>query len=441
VVGGVAPAAQAGSGTGRRPVGRRAFLRLAGAAAAGGALSACSPGASGSGVRPIRLGYVSPQSGPFVSFGEADGFVLDDVRARLRDGLTVGRRSYPVEIVLKDSQSDPGRAATVAGDLLRRERIDLMLTSSTPETTNPVADVCERAGVPYISTFTPWQSHFFGRKGDPEKPFRWTYHFYWGLEDVIATFTDMWDAVPTNKVVGALWPDDPDGYAWSNDQRGFPPELTKHGYRVVDPGRYHGDGDDYRPLIRKLQEGNVEIITGVPTPPDFATFWKQAGDEGLRPKVASMGRALLFPAFIEAMGPTAEGLTIAAGWSPSHPFRSSLTGATAAEIAADYTSRTERQWTQPIGFAHALFEVAIDVLRRAGTPDDRQAIVRAIAATELDTVVGRVSWAHGPLPNIAKTPLVGGQWRRGGTFPFELAIVSNRAHPEIGLTGQLWAIV
>jgi branched-chain amino acid transport system substrate-binding protein len=154
-----------------------------------------------------------------------------------------------------------------------------------------------------------------------------------------------------------------------------------------------------------------------------------------------MGRALLFPAFIEAMGPTAEGLTIAAGWSPSHPFRSSLTGATAAEIAADYTSRTERQWTQPIGFAHALFEVAIDVLRRAGTPDDRQAIVRAIAATELDTVVGRVSWAHGPLPNIAKTPLVGGQWRRGGTFPFELAIVSNRAHPEIGLTGQLGAIV
>jgi branched-chain amino acid transport system substrate-binding protein len=264
-------------GSAGRPVGRRAFLRLAGAATAGGALVACSPGDAGSGARPIRLGYVSPQSGPFVSFGEADGFVLDGVRERLHDGLKVGRRSYPVEIVLKDSQSDPGRAATVAGDLLRRERIDLMLTSSTPETTNPVADVCERAGVPCISTFTPWQSHFFGRKGDPGKPFQWTYHFYWGLEDVIAVFTDMWDAVATNKVVGALWPDDPDGYAWSNDQRGFPPELEKRGYRVVDPGRYRGDGDDYGPLIRKLRAAGVEIITGVPTPPDFATFWKQAG--------------------------------------------------------------------------------------------------------------------------------------------------------------------
>jgi branched-chain amino acid transport system substrate-binding protein len=434
------PPEQAGLDSGGRPVGRRAFLRLAGASTVGGALAACSPGASRSGARTIRLGYVSPQSGPFVSFGEADGFVLDDVRARLGDGLTLGRRSHPVEIILKDSQSDPERAATVAGDLLRRERIDLMLTSSTPETTNPVADVCERRGVPCISTFTPWQSHFFGRKGDPAKPFRWTYHFYWGLEDVIQVFTDMWGAVPSNKTVGALWPNDADGHAWSNAERGFPPALKKLGYRIVDPGRYQGDGDDYSAIIRRLREADVQILTGVPTPPDFATFWKQAGEQGLRPKIASMGRALLFPAFIEAMGPTAEGLTIAAGWSPSHPFRSSLTGASAATMAEEYTRRTERQWTQPIGFAHALFEVAIDVLRRAGNPDDRPAIARAIAATELDTIVGRVSWAAGPLPNIAKTPLVGGQWRRGSSFPFELAIVSNRAHPEIGLTGQLGAI-
>jgi branched-chain amino acid transport system substrate-binding protein len=206
-------------------------------------------------------------------------------------------------------------------------------------------------------------------------------------------------------------------------------------------GRYQGDGDDYSSIIRRLREADVEILTGVPTPPDFATFWKQAGEQDFRPKVASMGRALLFPAFIEAMGPTAEGLTIAAGWSPSHPYRSSLTGASGTDMAEAYSSQTELQWTQPLGFVHALFEVAVDVLQRAGDPDDRQAIVRAIAATQLDTIVGRISFADGPLPNIAKTPLVGGQWRRGSGFPFELAIVSNRAHPEIGLTGQLGAIV
>jgi Protein of unknown function (DUF742) len=104
-------------------VGRRAFLQLAGASTVGGTPAACSPGSSGTGQRTIRLGYVSPQSGPLVSFGEADAFVLGDVRARLRDGLSLGRRSYPVEILVKDSQSDPERAATVANDLLRREAL------------------------------------------------------------------------------------------------------------------------------------------------------------------------------------------------------------------------------------------------------------------------------------------------------------------------------
>jgi len=122
-VGGALPPEQVGPGSGRRPVGRRAFLQLAGASTVGGTPAACSPGSSGTGQRTIRLGYVSPQSGPLVSFGEADAFVLGDVRARLRDGLSLGRRSYPVEILVKDSQSDPERAATVANDLLRREAL------------------------------------------------------------------------------------------------------------------------------------------------------------------------------------------------------------------------------------------------------------------------------------------------------------------------------
>jgi branched-chain amino acid transport system substrate-binding protein len=42
------------------------------------------------------------------------------------------------------------------------------------------------------------------------------------------------------------------------------------------------------------------------------------------------------------------------------------------------------------------------------------------------------------VPNVAKTPLVGGQWRKGtGKYPFELVIVSNKDHPEIPKAGSL----
>ena len=71
---------------------------------------------------------------------------------------------------------------------------------------------------------------------------------------------------------------------------------------------------------------------------------------------------------------------------------------------------------------HALFEVAASVLQRAGDVGDKQALADAIKATSLRTIVGTVDWtrARADFPNVSRTPLVGGQWRRGGSWPFEL---------------------
>jgi branched-chain amino acid transport system substrate-binding protein len=422
---------------------RRRFLRLAGLSGAAltvpGALAGCDSRRSAKSTRAVKLGYVTPQTGSLAGFGEADNFVVGAAQRTFKDGIKIGGTSYPVEILVKDSQSDPDRAQTVAGDLIGRDRVDLMLVASTPETTNPVASVCEARGVPCISTVAPWQPWFFGRKGDPAKPFKWTWHFFWGLEDIIGVFQDMWGQVPNNQVTAALWPKDGDGDAWSDPKKGFPAVLVPRGYHFVD-ARFEDQADDFAAQVAKFRAAGADIVTGVPQPPDFATFWKQAAEAGFRPKIATVGKALLFPAFIEAMGPSAEGLSSEVWWSPTHPFRSSLTGATAKQLADDYTERTRRQWTQPIGFVHALFEVAADALERAGKLGDRQALAAAIRATDLRTIVGRISWAKGPVPNVAKTPLVGGQWRRGSSYPFELVIVSNSGAPGIPTAGRLQPI-
>ncbi|HEV3014660.1 MAG TPA: ABC transporter substrate-binding protein, partial [Actinomycetota bacterium] len=372
----------------------------------------------------------------------ADAFVVDGVRRALRSGLKVGGRTHPVEILVRDSQSDPKRAGEVARDLIDRDRVNLMLASSTPETTNPVADVCEQAGMPCVSTVTPYQPWYLGRDPAPDpakpEPYRWTWHFFWGLEDIIGVFSDMWGQVENNQVLGGLWPDDGDGRAWS---KGFPAVLRNQGYRIVDPGRYPGEKDDFTGEIERFKAEGADIVTGVPLPPDFATFWKQAAELNYRPKIASVGKALLFPAFIEAMG-TAAGVSTEVWWSPGHPFTSSLTGASAGQLAADYQSRTGRQWIQPIGFVHALFEVAASVIKQVGNVGDKQALADAIKATRMSTIVGPVDWTRtqADFPNVSRTPLVGGQWRRGRSWPFELAIVSNTAHPEIPATSTLQPI-
>ena len=425
-----------------RSVTRRQFLRMAAASGAVVGLTGVVPPptrAQGPG-RTLRLGYVSPQTGPLAGFGEADTFVLAGVRKAFTKGVRVGERMHPVEVLVRDSQSDPNRAAEVASRLILSDKVDLMLVASTPETTNPVSDQCEVNGTPCVSTVAPWQPWFFGRNGRPETGFRWTYHFFWGLEDIIAVFVDMWNSLETNKVVGALWPNDGDGNAWSDLKRGFPPALAAAGYKVIDPGRYPNLTDDFSAQISAFKAAKVEIVTGVPLPPDFTTFWKQAAQQGFRPKIGSVGKALLFPRSVEALGDIGDGLSTEVWWSPRHPFSSSLTGFSAASLAADYTRETKKQWTQPIGFVHALFEVAAEALKRTANIDDKGALAAAIKGTNLNTIVGPISWAKGPVPNVAKTPLVGGQWGKGKQFPYDLTIVSNKRAPSIPTGGTLRVI-
>jgi branched-chain amino acid transport system substrate-binding protein len=413
---------------------RRGFLQGAAVAsiatAAGGRQSFAA-------AKPIKVGYVSPKTGPLAPFAVADQFVIDEISKRFADGVTIAGVKSPVEILVRDSQSKPSRAAEVAASLIKDDAVDLILVSSTPETTNPVSDQCELNEVPCISTVAPWQPWFFTRGGKPETGFNWTYHFFWGLEDIIGVFDAMWASVPTNKVIGGLWPNDGDGNAWSDPKIGFPSVLLKEGYKIVDPGRYQDLTDDFSAQISAFKDGNVEIVTGVPIPPDFTTFWRQAGQRGFKPKVATVGKALLFPSSVEALGPAGVGLSSEVWWTPNHPFKSSLDGRTAKELADAFEKGTGKQWTQPLGFSHALLEVAADVLKRSKAADNAS-IRNALAATDLNTVVGPIKFGgQGPFKNVSKTPLVGGQWRKGTKYPFDLIVVSNTLAPQIPTQGKL----
>ena len=175
--------------------------------------------------RPIKIGLVTPATGPLAIFAEPDAFVLAEFKKAVSGGIKIGSQTHAVEIIVKDSQSNSNRAAEVANELILSSKVDLMVTAHTPDTVNPVADQCEVNEVPCISTDAPWQPYFFGRKGDPAKGFKWTYHFFWGAEALISTFINLYDDLPTNHIVGALWPNDSDGNAFSDPQRGMPPVL------------------------------------------------------------------------------------------------------------------------------------------------------------------------------------------------------------------------
>jgi len=394
--------------------------------------------------RDIILGLVSPSTGPLANFAKADDWWVDFAMKALPDGIMGGDgKLHKFVFKRADSQSDSNRAAQVAGDLINNENLDMMLASGTPDTANPVADQCESFGMPSIANFVPWQPFIFGRGGTPDKPFKWTYAQALGLEQIVANFIAMWDQISTNKKVGFLFANDADGAAWTDMKTGLPPAVEAAGYTFYLTDLYPVPSEDFTKYISDFKKNGCEICCGTIITPDFTNFWKQAVQQGYNPKVLTVGKALLFPQTLEAIGPIAYNSTVEGVWTPSWLFADSITGMTCQQLADDYMAKTGEQWTAAIG-QYAKFEWAVDVFKRVANLDDKEDIIGKVKTTKMDTCVGPMDFTapiamgtRHPVENIYEPPIGGAQWVKGTKFPFEPVMVSNAASPDLQVTAKV----
>ena len=415
---------------------RRALLGNAGKLAATAVVSLPTFHVARAAEETIRVGFVVPLSGIRASFGASTKYTIDVVRSALKDGLDIGGKKYVVDIIVKDNQSNPTRSLQVGNELILNDKPDLILVSDA-EGGTAIANIADVRGVPQISSQGPWQGWAFQRKYDPAKGFPFTYHFFWGADELGVAYAKMWNGLPTNKKVGTLYADNDGGRAMSDPTHGFPPAFKAEGYEIVDAGLFRMDTDDFSTQIAAFKQAGVEIVAGHAFENHLATFWNQALQVGFKPKVCTIAAGLLFPSSVNNLAARGDGMSTEVWWTPAFPFKSSITGQSATEIADAYTAATGNQWTQPLGYDHALFEVGIAALKSAANPKDKKAIRDAIASLTLDTVVGKVDFKGSPLKNIGLTHIVGGQWQKvdGGKFPFDLKVVNNGTSPAIPTNG------
>jgi branched-chain amino acid transport system substrate-binding protein len=372
--------------------------------------------------REIKFGFMTPKTGGLAGFGTADGWAAERWQEYAKAGqlVTADGKAHPMSVEIRDTQSDINFGATVAADLIQNTKVDILMAASTTSTTIPAALQAEAFGCPAVLTDSPADS-LLGALGKPKDyQYKWWYFCFWDnqalLDATIFTYKDP--AIPTNKVVGCLWPNDVEG----NDRRSFyTPAFEKEGFKVVDAGAFQVGMEDWGTIISMFKSNACECVTGLMIPPDFASFWKQCYQNSYIPRVIDIGIQTLFPTTQEALGPKeAAGLIGQSWWHPLNPWKSSLTGETCTELALDHETRTGQQWTQPIEH-YMLFEWAVDVLKRTTNIDDKEEIIKNVASTKMDTIVGPLDFTS-PVdlggiqvgkrcfPNIVFTPLWMGQW-------------------------------
>jgi branched-chain amino acid transport system substrate-binding protein len=440
---------------GDRRVDRRTLLKGLGAGAL--AMSASEALAQSAFTKPafsvatapvIKIGYVSPRTGAFADFSISDSYVLKRVRASspYAKGITVGKTHYRIEIIPVDTQSDPNRAAQLAQQLIQQQKVDLILTTSTPETTNPVAAAAQQYHAPCLATVVPWESWYAGLGGNPGNPttnFTYNAMFFFGMKEFAGTFLPMWKRIEAEthaaKIFAGMFPNDADGNAF---RAGFPPYAEAAGYKFVDGGAYTDGTTDFSSMIEKFKAAGCEFYVNAPIPPDFNTFWKQAAQAAFRPRLATVAKVMLFPSDAVALGNLSNNIATDAWWTPYAKYRSSLTGETAASLASDFEHTTGNEWVDSLGSSYSLFEVAIEALKASDDPHDHAQVAHNLQHVRYAGICGPLDFAAGPAPGVGIINPVGVQWKPGKKlfgkkYPWQEFVVDNSLNKDVPINGDL----
>ncbi|MBT2398242.1 ABC transporter substrate-binding protein [Streptomyces sp. ISL-100] len=387
--------------------------------------------------RVLTIGVAVARSGRLSTLGDPLDFAMTLLEPKLAASAPAG---YRIRLVSRDSRSCAEGAREAVEELVRGENAAIILTLAGTQVLPAVADACAAIGVPCLSSTFPWQVYYYGRGADDSRPFDWTYHFCWGLDDIADAFADLWEQVNGSRhTVGCLWNDGPQG-TWSrHPQRGFAPTARARGHRLLEPAPYQEPATALDAHVKAFRDAQADIITSAATGQDLALFRAQAAEDGWQPRLITCSRWLASPPSVTRSGkrPAQADVATLAYWTPAHPHASSLDGMTTAELAETYEQATGRQWLQPLGLAYALFEVAVHALRTAADPTDRRAVAAALGSTRLRTMAGVLDWTAGPVSNIATVPLAGGQWQQGTRHDYELTVVTSGQVDGLPVGGDL----
>jgi branched-chain amino acid transport system substrate-binding protein len=431
-------------------ISRRGLLRGIGVGAAvvggGGLLQACSSGikgASSGSTKAITIGWIHPLTGDLAGFGAPDNWVISKIKqtSPYKNGFKIGGKTYPVTIKSYDTQSSVTRAGDLAHQAILTDGVDLLLTSSTPETVNAVASTAETLGTPLICANCPWESWYINLGGNPAKPTlkpKYVILYFLGAEHLAKCFIPMWNRIHsqlhTNKIVAAAFPNDSDGNAF---RAVFPPIVEAAGYTLDMSSAYPDGTTNYSSMISAFKADKADFFTNVPLPPDFATMWKQSIQQGFRPKLATVAKVLLFPTDAYAMGSEVYNVATDTWWVPTLPWVSSFTGETCQQMANEFETATGGQWNANIS-NYSMFEVAYKAFTSVTDPHDKAEVAAALHNVNMHALAGPLDFASGgPAPGVAITPPAGVQWQKGTKYPLEMQIVDNTLLPQAKITADL----
>ena len=349
----------------------------------------------------IEVGASIPLTGKFGSLGSqvqvGYQYAIDAINANGGVYVEEYGTKIPLRLTAYDDESDPTKAVNNLENVFSEQNVVAYLGGAASGMHAATTAIAEKNKVPYCGvSFAWWNIHQRGYKylfsPFPKSPDQ--------ARDVYASLNEMVPAEQRPTKV-AIFQEKTD---WGNELGGlFKADAKPAGYDVVYYGEYAPGTTDFSSMILEAQAAGADMLLGMPSTPDGMAIMKQMSELGWAPKYTMLVRAPDAATWGESLGTAGDYVTMFAGWHNGENFPG------IAEINTKHETEFGRPADILVGPAYACVQILADSIERAGSLD-RDAVRDAMAATNLSTVIGPVTFNADGTGNVLN-PLT--QWQNG----------------------------
>jgi branched-chain amino acid transport system substrate-binding protein len=332
----------------------------------------------------LKIGAPQPMTGPDAPFGDkfkkAYGMAVEEINAA---GGVNGKK---IEVVIEDHQAKNALAATIAEKLITQEKVLVLTGGRASGQAMEVASVAQRLKTPYLVDHP--SADMITTKG-----FEWVFRNNPTGSIYPAAFnafiTEYAGAMPKSAAV--VYDNTLFGKTIGTAAMKF---LKSKGVPIVADEAYPVNTLDFKPIMTKVKGTNPDylLLVAVATT-DAILLTRHAKEMGITPRAfVGFGGGFGVADFASQLGGLAQNVFSSAAWSgnPNDP----RTKAFYEKFHAKYGIWPHEHEVE--GYA-AIYIIA-DALKRAkltGNLDaDRDAIRVALAATDMNTVFGKVKFGN-----------------------------------------------
>ncbi len=343
----------------------------------------------------IKIGAVIPLTGRYAGGGAQvnNGYTLavEDINAA--GGVDIGGTKVPLELIVLDDESDPTKTVQHLETLYSNDEVVAYLGGFGSDLHAAAAGIAEKNKVPYIGVaFALYAVH--------QQGFKYLFSPFPKSPSISVTTFDMLDSLdpkPTNIAIFAEKTD------WGAElSKLWTDEANARGYTATTY-EYAPGTTDFASIILPAKDSGAEVVLALPNPPDGLALAKQIKELDFNAKAYVFIRAADGPTWGENLGADGSGFMLMPGWNNKMKFEG------VADMAERYQTKFNAPAAATTGPAYAAVQILADAIHRAGSLD-RDAIRDAIAETNMDTLVGPVTFNEDGTGNVLT---IINQWQDG----------------------------